>query len=177
MNTGEAGFWIALWGAVVATVLGVLRLREFFTDRGRLKFRATVQHTLNPSPPGAPTTHQPDASGPRVVFTVTNVGRRKLRVMGFGVRMGWYWRRPRKRDRELCPFLTADFPRDLGEGETMQFDDPMYAAQLRKPRVVAAFVYDSLGKRWDLPKSSLRIARDPTSFALPPEVFRRRQGS
>ena len=157
---------------MVATVLAVLRLREFFTDRGKLTFRATVQRTLTPSPAGAATTHEV-ASEPRVVFTVTNVGRRKLRVMGFGVRMGWYWKRPRKRDREIRPFLTEDFPRDVGEGETMQFDDPMYAAQLDKPHIVAAFVYDSLGSRWDLPRRDFRNARDPR-LDIPPEVLRRR---
>ena len=173
MNSSEAGFWIALWGAVVATVLAVLRVREFFADRGHLKFRSSVQHTLTPAPPGAAPTHQL-ASGPRVVFTVTNVGRRKLRVMGFGIRMGWSWKRRRKRDRKWRPFLTQHFPRDLGEGETMEFDDPVYQRLLTGPHITTAFVYDSLGGCWELPRRSFRNARDPTSLTLPPEVLQRR---
>jgi hypothetical protein len=174
MTPGDnTALWLGLWGTLLSTVLAVLRLREFFADRGRLEFRATVQRTYNPSPPGADTTHHAP-SEPRVVFTVTNVGRRKLRIMGFGVRIGWYWKRPRRRDREIRMHQTSDFPRDLGEGETMEFDDPIYQAQLKHPHV-AAFVYDSLGGRWELPSSDLSDARHP-KVELPSQVFQRRSG-
>jgi hypothetical protein len=56
----------------------------------------------------------------------------------------------------------------------MEFDDPMYAARLGSPHMVAGFVYDSLGGCWDLPRSDVRIVCDPSRFTLPPEVFKRR---
>jgi len=168
------GFWLGLWGAAVSTVLAVLRLREFFTDRGKLKFRAMLQRAYKPSAPGATTTHAPASE--RVVFTVTNVGRRKLRVMGFGVRMRWDWKHLRGRGRELRVFLNEDFPRDLGESETMEFDDPMYLGQLKVKHTGAAFVYDSRGECWHLPRRDLRLARNPPA-ELPPEVWQRRPGN
>ena len=114
----------------------------------------------------------------REFFTVTNVGRRKLRVMGFGVRMRWHWKHPRARSREMRSHQGTDFPRDLGEGETMEFDDPMYQAQLKLERTGGAFVYDSLGGCWELPRRHLRLARQP-ELELPREVLQRppRKGS
>ena len=157
---------------MLSTVLAVVRLREFFVDRGSLKFRATVQRLYRPSAPGAATSLEAE-SEPHVVFTVTNVGRRKLRVMGFGVRMRWHWRHPRARGREIRSQLKGDFPRDLGEGETMEFDNPRYQAQLKVDRTGRAFVYDSLGGCWELPRRDFRLARQP-SLELPPEFLERR---
>jgi len=150
----DVTFLTALYGALVATVVAALQWHAHRRDRRRVRLDAAVQQAFDPTPPDSAFTRVA-ASEPQIVFTVTNIGRRPVRITHFGVRFGIRWGEVRKRRREFLTQPRPELPLDLTEGETCELRGPSFAGQVKLPDATAVFVCDSLGHRWERHGESL----------------------
>jgi hypothetical protein len=101
--------WLALWGAVLATLNTVVQLVSRWRDTGRLVVRATVETlpvlegVISPLPRGEP----------RIWLTITNIGSKPVNVAMAGAR----FRRERK------PTINVlDEPRRIEPHEQVRLD-------------------------------------------------------
>ncbi len=106
-------FWIAIWGALLSTVLGIIKIIDFFRDRScisvEVKF-ASIQK-------GSFLYSTPYKILPYVALIARNTGRRTIVLTHAGFRLS------NQRDLSLIPYR-GEFPKEVKEGaeHTVLFD-------------------------------------------------------
>lgn len=161
---------VAVYGAVVATVTAIWKIYTDLRDKGRLKIELTVGRMLSASGAAVTMTMTPEGPVPinlsdrdRIFMTVTNVGRRPIKVAkvgGFqGARFGINRLGLRRQGFIVYPH---NLPRMLepGDSVTEWMDDPKDIEPVR-----VMYVWDSTGRGWRVPRRVLgqtkRRVREP----------------
>jgi hypothetical protein len=129
--------FLAIWGAVVATIAIVWNIRRDLVDRGKLKVVCYIGQIVGSGVgPTDPTR--------RLVYNVTNIGRRSVIVTHIGGKLT-------ADTNFMVP--NAKVPRTLQPGE--YFNEYCDLSVLHdKPQELWAL--DSLGKYWKIPRKQLR---------------------
>jgi len=126
---------LAVWGAVLSTITLVLTLRRDLTDRGKLKVSCYIGKLVSS---GGLTDETP-----RLVYQVTNIGRRPVNVVNIG---GSY------KDGTNFAILKAELPQTLQPGEYfIEYVDFAHVAGADE-----FWASNSLSKRWKIPRSQRR---------------------
>ena len=158
---------IAIYGAVLSTLLAA---RTVMIDRVRVRLDAIRSRRYTRTDTKDPVAQ---ASGPPTVkLFVTNIGRRKVRLVGIGYRYRRRLTRPWRAPMEPVIAIAPPFPVDLVEGETMEIGDPAFTGIIqRTTRLVRVFVQDSLGGKHAISRKRLReiqTGKDPLPEGVPP---------
>ena len=142
--TPTPAFWLGLWGAVVSTALGGLRIFEFVRDRASLHLEPIwvrgdagtdghVEYSWTAAEPA---------------LRATNRGRRTIHVVGVGVRRAGA-------PVDLSGFLPR-LPTVLDEGESVTLS---LEKGLLDHKVKQVILRDSLGHEWRTGWRALRTFR------------------
>jgi hypothetical protein len=153
---------LAIWGAVLSTVAILWNVRRDVRDRGALRVHAYVGTFLDGV--GAPDPQ------PKLVFNVTNVGRRAVVVSCIG---GDY----AGKDKHFAIVPRAPWPRTLQPGEyLLEWTDDL---SILSESVTGLWASDSIGKHWRVRRRTLRdlikqrtIGASPDNLALNPTGLR-----
>jgi len=97
-------FWVAIWGAICAKVLGIIRIIEFRQSRAIIRVKVTIAYLFYEG------TLSKDA---HLCLTAINKGRRKMKLAGAGLTLS---------NKKTIPFMTDifqnRFPKDLDENDS-----------------------------------------------------------
>jgi hypothetical protein len=137
---------LGLWGALLSTGLGVLRVVEFWRDRARLRVEPIWERGDVSTGRGGEWEYSWAAARP--VLRVVNTGRRTVHVMGAGVVRGRL-----KREQAVMATDVPGLPAVLDEGKSVRL---FLGDWIRDPDVRAIVVRDSLGRDW---RASRRVLR------------------
>jgi hypothetical protein len=135
----DSATWIAVYGAVIATVSCIWNWIQHRRDRGMLRLEGKLGYWMH------------DDSRTVFALTVTNVGRRPVVVALWGadIRGG--------RTLFVAPH-PGELPKTLTEGQYHLFTSHEYW-KLVDSDVLRVWVRDSHGKRWILPRRDFARAR------------------
>ncbi len=134
----DATFALALYGAVVATVVAVLQWRAQRSDRAALRLRGSVW-TL------------PGDSEPTTQVRIANVGRRVIEFDQFGVE---------KKSGELVELWHIAVDRRLEEAQSVA-TSPAEIDEMFDPHKTVRTVYvrDTTGRIWKMPRGEFKRFR------------------
>ena len=97
-------FWVAIWGAICSTILGIIRIIEFRQSYAIIRVRGTIAYPVY----GGNLSR--DA---HLCLTAINKGKRKMKLEGAGLTLS---------DKRTIPFMTDifqnRFPKDLDENDS-----------------------------------------------------------
>ncbi len=134
---------LALWGAVLSTLSILWNIRRDIRDRGGLRvhcYVGTITYGL-----GAPDPQ------PKLVYTVTNIGRRAVVLSGIGGDLVG-------QDKHFAIKPRGTWPKTLQPGEYhVDWTDDL---SILSESVTSLWAADSLGKHWRIPKRTLRAIYD-----------------
>lgn len=138
---------VAFWGATVATANVGWTFARDWRDRGRLEVMAIIGKIY-------PTRVDKN----RVIVTITNIGRRPITISGLYGTL-----RNNSNGKDSFFVKTQFLPKKLAETESITevtelIDD--------LPNVKSLLVYDTSGKKWQLPRKALQVLKRQ---ALEPE--------
>ncbi len=128
---------LAVWGAIVSTVSIVWLIRRDLLDRGQLRVICYVGEIVGgPNPTGVST--------PRLVYNVTNRGRRPILVTHIGGAVA--------KDRHFM-VPNAPVPKMLQPGEYFL---GLSDLSILDEEPTALWAIDSFGKHWKVPRKQLQ---------------------
>jgi len=143
--TKDAAFWLGLWGALLSTALGVLRVLEFLRDRARLR----VEPIWERGDIGTQGRVEYSWSAATPALRVVNTGRRTIHVTGAGVVRSKWGRGP----VAMATDVPAGLPAVLDEGKSVRL---WVESWIRDPQVNGIVVRDSLGRDWRISRRFLK---------------------
>jgi hypothetical protein len=136
---------LAVWGAIVSTSVALWNIRRDLLDRGRLHILCYIGVTRGLSPD--------EDAGRRLVYHVTNTGRRPIVVTHLG---GAFT----KGEHFMVP-TAVPLPRMLQPGEYLVEYTQDLSMLERSPQ--ALWAIDSLQRYWKIPRRHLwQLVRDAT---------------
>jgi hypothetical protein len=145
MPEPAATWFLALYGALLASVTFVWNLVRDLRDRADVRLTAMLGHMV-PNP----------QKKTYLILTITNVGRRPVFVTGWG---GWYKNTSdRGRAGQAFVIMTQHIPKMLNEGEYVIEMAENYESALAED-VKAIAVWDSSDRKWYLSKKQMRGLR------------------
>ena len=101
---GVITFWVAIWGAICATALGIIRIIEFRQSHAIVRVKVTIAY---------PIYGENVDKEAQLCLTAINKGRRKMKLEGAGLTFS---------DKGTIPFITDifqnKFPKDLDENDS-----------------------------------------------------------
>jgi hypothetical protein len=130
--------FLALWGAVVSTIAIGWHIWRDLLDRGKLRVICYVGQVVGGPGPPDPT--------PKLVYNVTNTGRRPILVTHIGGAFA--------KDRHFMVPMRDQMPRMLQPGEYLLEYSKDLSVLDEKP--TALWAIDSLGKHWKVPRKQLQ---------------------
>jgi hypothetical protein len=128
----DPSFLVGAWGAVIATVLAVLRWRDYRRDRGYLKLRGSVESR---------------GGYPCALLDVTNHGRRPVYLHDLGIKQKG-GKRTSAGSNLRPPHRLDEYQSVTIEVGVSAFDDDAEATSL--------YVQDSTGRQWNLSTREFR---------------------
>ena len=132
--------YLAIWGAVVSTIAILWNIRRDLGDRGKLQVICYIGKIVGDGP---------GDSGSKLVYNVTNIGRRPVVVTTIGGAFS-------NERHFLVP--TALMPRTLQPGDYFLVYSMDLSILQDKPQ--ALWEIDSAGKYWKISKKQLRHVLD-----------------
>jgi hypothetical protein len=131
---------LAMWGAILSSVITILNIARWVQDRYRLKVEGMIGkfHGIGTLPAKPP-------KGTQFLITVTNIGRRPIMVQGIGFVIS-------KNDQGAL--VAVGLPKMLKEGEYhMEWTDDF---EMLSEKVKNIFAWDSAGRKWKMGRRNLR---------------------
>ena len=159
--------WLAICGTIMGAVALGWNISRDLRDRAKLVVDAFIGKRV---PMGE--SSRVDALHDEFIMTVTNVGRRSIWVTGWGA--------VRRKGTEGPPgryVVPGALPRVLGEGEYVM--EHTTDLSILSPEIARVFAWDSIGRKWNLPRRQLRkLQAQAKELALSPasRQARRSQG-
>jgi hypothetical protein len=144
VSPNDAAFWLGLWGALLSTALGILRVMEFLRDQARLRLEPIWER----GDVGTDGRVVYSWSAAMPALRVINTGRRTIHVTGAGVVRARWWR-----GRAAMATDVPALPAMLDEGKSVR----LWAEDwMRDPEVRVIVVSDSLGREWRISRRALK---------------------
>jgi hypothetical protein len=131
-------FGIAIWGAILSTILAVIRIFEFKNDRRRIKIKVKGGFRIIPPIP-------PYGDNPQIVITAANLGKRPVTIVGAALLL------PRKKGAERGYLVCGENIKsvEIREGQSRDFlmpeDELNQEYGLHQDKYVA-YVWDAAGR-------------------------------
>jgi len=135
--------FLAVWGAIVSTVVIIWNIRRDLVDRGRLRVTCYFGQLRSGVEPEDPRTY--------LFYHVTNTGRRPVVVTHIGGAI--------RKDRHFMINPRGQMPRTLQPGE--YFLEYSHDLSVLDESPQSLWAIDSVGKHWAVPRKQMRqLLRD-----------------
>jgi hypothetical protein len=145
--------FLAVWGAVLSTILAMWNIYKDLRDRGNIRVQAYLSE-------GTETDEETGDSVFRcqVEIILTNIGRRPVIVTSIGVRRNSR-RREKPRGLSEAYFVSRDIPKRLDPGEFVSIEQDQLFFLEGSAEYDHLFAMDSLGRYYFLPKAEMDLMR------------------
>jgi hypothetical protein len=144
MDTNNITIYIALYGAILSTLVFIWNIYIFSKDKGELKFDVELDHILDTK------THE-ISDYPYVIFRIVNTGKRPTTLISIGgTKFGIDKRK--KYDSHFSYFI-SDLPLKMNPGDYYKYMRPVVEYKNLK----SLYVEDSNGKRYKLRKKYIKM--------------------
>ena len=133
-------FWLAIWGALLSTVLAIYSIQKARQDRAQIDVYVEIMVTI-------------PATIPYLMIVITNRGRRPANITGVGFKTS------RQKVKGVSrTWLMPELPHMLEkEGSTFQITRPLLAEQIDEMSAIKSLtVFDSHGRMWTAPRKVTR---------------------